>query len=33
MGAGDEPRIEMNRVQVEAILRALRVEIEYWPGA
>jgi hypothetical protein len=27
------PRIEQNRVQVEAILKAAGVTIEYWPGA
>ena len=29
----DRPRIEENRVQVEAILKAAGVKIEYWPGA
>ena len=29
----DPPRIEQNRVQVEAILKAAGVTIEYWPGA
>ena len=29
----DSPRIEQNRVQVEAILMAAGVTIEYWPGA
>jgi len=29
----DPPRIEQNRVQVEAILKAAGVAIEYWPGA
>jgi len=29
----DPPRIEQNRVQVESVLKAAGVTIEYWPGA
>jgi hypothetical protein len=29
----DPPRMEQYRVQVEAILKAAGVTIEYWPGA
>lgn len=32
-GSDNRQRIEQNRVQVEAILKAAGVTIDYWPGA